>query len=238
MPTGLIDTTVATPTSTSAMNKLGQSLATAATGAITTAAVAYGIRTLEQALGLRFDPAPTYLFFVELSGVIVGLFTECGGLKVERETEKVVEGGVNNHVHYLPGRVKQSNITLKRGLTISRGLWDWMQQGRYDFKAKRINFSIIQGAPGHNLATAIAGAAGMGSDNPAFTVLSKGFGKIKHWDVEDAYPVKWEISNLSASTGNSVVIETLEVVHHGLSLSYEVGTPMSLVAGAADLINL
>ena len=84
MPTGLIDTKVATPTSKSAMNKMGQTLATAATGAVTTAAVAYGIRTLEKALGLRFDPAPTYLFFVELSGVIVGLFTECGGLKIER----------------------------------------------------------------------------------------------------------------------------------------------------------
>jgi hypothetical protein len=34
-----------------------------------------------------------------------------------------------------------------------------------------------------------------------------------------------------------VVIETLEVAHHGLSLSYEVGTPMSLVAGASDLVN-
>jgi phage tail-like protein len=237
MPTGLIDTKVATPTSKSAMNKMGQTLATAATGAVTTAAVAYGIRTLEKALGLRFDPAPTYLFFVELSGVIVGLFTECGGLKIERDTDKVVEGGTNNHVHYLPGRVKQSSITLKRGLSISRALWDWMQQGRHDFKAKRINFSIIQGAPGHNLASAIAGAAGMGTDNPAYTVLSKGFGKVKHWDIENAFPVKWEISNLNAATNNTVVIETMEIVHHGLTLSYEVGTPMSMVAGASDLIS-
>jgi phage tail-like protein len=238
MPTGLIDRKVQTPKTTGTLNKLGQSLATRATGAVTTAAVAYGIRTLEKALGLRFDPAPTYLFYVELSGVIVGLFTECGGLKVERKTDDVVEGGVNNYVHQLPGRVEQSKITLKRGLSISRALWDWMQQGRYDFQVKRINFSIIQGAPGHNLATAIAGAAGMGTDNPAFSALSKGFGKVKHWDVEDAFPTKWEISNLSASTGTTVVIETMEIVHHGLTLSYEVGTPMSLVAGAADLINL
>ena len=73
-------------------------------------------------------------------------------------------------------------------------------------------------------------------NNPAFTILSKGFGKVKHWDIVDAYPVKWQISDLSASSGGKVVIETLEVVHHGLSLSYEVLTPMSLVAGAADLV--
>jgi hypothetical protein len=121
-------------------------------------------------------------------------------------------------------------------LSISRGLWDWFQQGRYEFDVRRINFSIIQGAPGHNLATAIGQAAGMSSDD-AFMGLSRGFGKVKHWDVEDAYPVRWEISDLSTSASDQVVIETLEVAHHGLSLSYEVGTPMSLVAGASDLVN-
>jgi phage tail-like protein len=235
VPTGLIDTKIKPPKSTGSGSTLG-TLGTRATGAVTTAAVAGGIRTFEKFSGMRFDPAPAYLFFVELSGVIVGLFTECGGLEQTRDAEKVEEGGVNNYVHYLPGRVTQSKIKLKRGLSISRALWDWMQQGRYDFDVKRINFSIVQGAPGHNLATAIAGAVGMGMDNPAFTVLSKGFGKVKHWDIENAFPVKWQISDLSASGGDRVVIETLEIVHHGLSLSYEVLTPMSLVAGAADLI--
>lgn len=238
MPTGLIDKSITLPKTAGSMSSLGQSLATRAAGAATTSALAYGVRTLEKATGLRFDPAPSYLFFVELSGVIVGMFTQCSGIKVDRDTDKVKEGGVNNFVHYLPGRVNQSTITLKRGLSISRGLWDWFQQGRYDFEVKRINFSIIQGAPGHNLATAIAGALGMGTDNPAFTVLSKGFGKVKHWDVVNAFPTKWEISELNAGSGESVVIETLQIAHHGLSLSYEVGTPMSLVAGAADLISL
>jgi phage tail-like protein len=234
MPTGLIDKKIKAPTSIGGTSGLG-ALATRATGAVTTAAVAGGIRTFEKFSGLRFDPAPAYLFFVELSGVIVGLFTECSGIQMQRDTQQVKEGGVNHYVHHLPGRVTQSKLKLKRGLSVSRALWDWMQQGRYEFDVKRINFSIVQGAPGHNLATAIAGAAGMGMDNPAFTVLSKGFGKVKHWDVVDAYPIKWEISDLSASTGNKVVIETLEVVHHGLTLSYEVLTPMSLVAGAFDL---
>ena len=236
MPLGLIDKSIPAPHTKGSTNKLASTLATRAAGSVTSAAMAYGVRTLEKASGLRFDPAPTYLFYVELSGVIVALFTECSGLSVKRETEKVTEGGVNDYVHRLPGRITQSNISLKRGLSVSRALWDWFQQGRYDFDVKRVNFSIIQGAPGHNLVTAIAGAAGMGMDNPAFASLSKGFGKVKHWDIENAYPVKWEITDLKVSTGNSVVIETLEVAHHGISLSYEVGTPMSLVAGAGDLI--
>jgi phage tail-like protein len=244
MPIGLIDPKIARPTtlgSTSglkgALTAAGSTAATRAAGAATTAAVAYGIRTLEKASGLRFDPAPAYLFYVELSGIIVALFTGCGGLSVQRDTDKVQEGGVNDVVRQLPGRLKYSNITLKRGLSISRALWDWFQQGRYDFAVRRINFSIIQGAPGHNLATAIAGAFGMDSGSDAFLALSRGFGKVKHWDVEDAYPVKWEISDLATSASDRVVIETLEIAHHGLSLSYEVGTPMSLTAGASDLVN-
>ena len=236
MPVGLIDRSIPAPQTKGSTSKLASTLATRAAGSVTSGAMAYGMRTLEKASGLRFDPAPTYLFYVELAGVIVALFTECGGLSVKRDTEKVEEGGVNDYVHRLPGRITQSNITLKRGLSVSRALWDWFQQGRYDFDVKRINFSIIQGAPGHNLATAIAGALGMGMDNSAFAGLSKGFGKVKHWDIENAYPVKWEISDLKTSSSDSVVIETLEIVHHGISLSYEIGTPMSLVAGASDLI--
>ena len=171
-------------------------------------------RQISTALGWRFDPAPAYLFYVELSGVIVALFTECSGLSVTREVEEVVEGGVNDHVHKLPGRVRYSNITLKRGLSLSRALWDWFQEGRYDFHTKRINFSIFQGAPGYNLAS----VAGMGSE----------IGKVKHWDVEDAYPVRWEISALDTSS-RGVVIETLEIAHHGLTLSYEAATPFSII---------
>ena len=186
--------------------------------------MAAGMQTggmIATALGWRFDPAPAYLFYVELSGVVVALFTECSGLSVTREVEEVVEGGVNNYTHKLPGRVRFSNITLKRGLSLSRALWDWFQEGRYDFHAKRINFSIFQGAPGYNLAS----IAGLGSE----------VGKVKHWDVENAYPVRWEISALNTSS-REVVIETLEVAHHGLSLSYEAGTPFSILSTVMGML--
>ena len=71
------------------------------------------------------DPAPSYLFFVEISGVTVGLFTECSGIAATRDIEPYAEGGVNNYVYNLPGRVHYDNIVLKRGLGINRALWDW-----------------------------------------------------------------------------------------------------------------
>lgn len=214
--------------------KLAEAAATRAAGAATTAAISMGLRTLQEASGMRFDPAPAYLFFVELSGVFVALFTECSGLEVTRDVESIKEGGVNNYVHKLPGRLEFKNITLKRGLSLSRGLWDWMMQGRYDSRVRRINFSIIQGAPSHNIATLGASAAGY-EDSSFLTVMGQGFGKVKHWDVENAYPVKWEMSNLDASS-KKAAIETLEIAHHGMTLSYEVLTPMSLTGGAGDLM--
>jgi phage tail-like protein len=237
----LIDKKIAPPRSSSGLGAVGSAMAstvaTRAVGTVSTGILAYGVRALEQALGLRFDPAPAYLFYVELSGIIVGLFTEVGGLEVERGTDKVEEGGVNHYVHYLPGRMKQSTITLKRGLSISRALWDWMQQGRYDYNVRRINFSIIQGAPGHNLAAVGLQQAPIDATGDVMSAylsgLITGFGKVKHWDVENAYPKKWKASDLSTSS-DKVVIETLEIVHHGMTLSYEVGTPMSITAAGAQ----
>ena len=192
-----------------------------------------GIRVAEEALGFRFDPAPTYLFFVELSGLLVAMFSKCSGLKVSRDITEFREGGLNDQTHKLPGAIKYDNLVLERGLTMSRALWDWFQQGRYDFKVRRLNFSIIQGAPGHNLIAGIGGGT-LNMSDTAFGMLGKGFGKVKHWDIENAYPVSWSISDLDASNGTSVVIETLEIAHHGLTLSYEVGTPMSIGASLAS----
>ena len=118
---GLIDENVSSltvATIAEATLQTAESTALAAAGAATTAAMAIDIRSLEAATGMRFDPAPAYLFFVELSGVFAALFTECSGLEVKRDVKEVVEGGVNNYVHKLPGRVSFSDITLKRGLSL------------------------------------------------------------------------------------------------------------------------
>ena len=216
--------------------------ATRMLGAATSAVTAYGTRSWEKGSGMRFDPAPAYLFYVELAGIIVGAFSECSGLSVKRDVETVKEGGVNDYVHKLPGRMEYSNITLKRGLTISRQLWSWMKHGQYNTKVRRINFSIIQGAPGHNVVTMFGNLVtnqSIGTDQDSYdkfvTAMGGGFGKIKHWNVENAYPVQWKASDLDTMS-EKLVIETLEIAHHGLSLDYEVLTPMSMTAGASGLI--
>jgi phage tail-like protein len=242
---GLIDENVSSLTvanmAESGFAKSG-ALAARAAGALTTAYTAYVTRTWEKKSGMRFDPAPAYLYYVELSGVLVALFTKCKGLGVTRDVETVTEGGVNNYEHKLPGRLTFGNITLEHGLTIGRGLWDWMMQGRYRCRARRINFSIIQGAPGHNAMTTVVGAGvsdetytqGEAFEN-FLTAFGQGFGKVKHWDVENAFPVNWSLADLDSSSAEAS-IESIEIAHHGVSLSYEVLTPMSLTSSASGFI--
>ncbi len=139
---------------------------------------------------LRTDPVLGFGFAILMMKFIRGWFTECSGLTIEREVKDQIEGGVNDYVHQLPGRVKQNRITLKHGLAGSE-LWDWFQKGLYDGNVERHNISII--------------------------LYSPTLGVNKWWDVKDAYPVKWSGPTLNTG-GNDVMVEALELVHHGLTM--------------------
>ena len=138
--------------------------------------------------GERSDPYLDFRFHVELSGLIVGGFSEVDGLEVELETEEYQEGGVNRYSHTLPVRHSYSNLTLRRGLTDSSELWDWMR--RTMFGAPELRSGRI--------------------------ILLNNYGEeVRGWGFRDGYPVRWEGPDLSADQG-SVAMESLEIAHHGL----------------------
>lgn len=137
------------------------------------------------------DPMPAFKFWVEMKSVVVAEFKECSGLRLEREFEPIEEGGVNDRVHYLPGRNKYSNITLKYGVMSSNELWNWYQAGLYDGKVTRINFSILLRDTKGDV--------------------------VKRWNIKEGFPVKWEGPSLNVEA-NQVAVETLEIAHHGLTL--------------------
>lgn len=170
------------------------------------------IREMENLIGIRFDPAPAYLFYVSVSGLMVALFTACEGVSVSRSVEEVHEGGLNDQVHTLPGGMKAGRVTLKRGLSVSRELWDWFSEGIFDCKVKRQHMSIIQGAPGMS-ALSVVGV--------------KGPGIIKNWDLEGAFPTGYSLSSLDVNDTDHVAIESVEIACRTITLSKIVGTPMS-----------
>jgi len=138
----------------------------------------------------RVDPVVKFRFSVKIKDAVVGWFTDCSGLTVERETVQHPEGGINDYVHQLPGRVKQSRVTLKRGLA-DNALWDWFEKGLYDGKVERNNITII--------------------------LYNSDLSKKKQWDLENAYPVKWTGPDFQ-SDSNQAAVESLEIVHHGLTM--------------------
>lgn len=188
------------------------SLLSDALGEIKGAVGTIGLREMEKLIGIRFDPAPAYLFYVTISGLMIGLFTSCEGIRVSRAVEELREGGLNDQVHTLPGPVTAGRITLKRGLSVSRELWGWFTEGLYDVKVKRQHMSIIQGAPGMSALSAL------GMEGP---------GIVKNWDLEGAYPVSWSLSSLDVNSTNQVAIESIEIAFRTITLSKIAGTPMS-----------
>ncbi len=137
------------------------------------------------------NPVSNFRFALEIEGSMFGWFTECNGLTIERDTTPQPEGGVNDYTHQLPGRIKYTRITLKRGLA-DDSLWDWFQEGLYDANVKRQNISIV--------------------------LYSVDRLQAKRWNLSNAYPVKWTGPDFK-SDGNQVAVESLELVHHGMEMT-------------------
>src|SRR5262245_61775306 len=70
------------------------------------------------------------LFKVEFQGISVkdGYFASVTGFSAQADVLEYPEGGQNTFVHRLPTRVKQGNITLKRGVIPDVVLYQWFQK--------------------------------------------------------------------------------------------------------------
>ena len=133
------------------------------------------------------DPAISFNFVLVIDGATIGVFTSVGGLGVEMEVETVKEGGLNGFEHKLPGRLKWSNITLKRGITSSTELFDWM----------------LKATPN-----------GLARTTGKISMLNTQYEEVQTWEFEGAFPVKWTGPSLDAGS-NEVATEELEIAHHG-----------------------
>jgi phage tail-like protein len=128
-------------------------------------------------------------FLVEIGSEIVANFQECSGLTLEIEVQEYVEGGNNEFIHKLPGRMKYTNITLKRGISDNAQFASWrpkVEGGKITVQPKNISIILFN----HSGET------------------------VKTWEVAEAYPVKWTGPDMRASSMD-IAIETLELAHQG-----------------------
>jgi phage tail-like protein len=139
----------------------------------------------------RNDPYKSFSFLVEIDGAASAGFTSVSGLAAEAEVIEYREGADRlTSTRKIPGLKKYTNVTLKRGFTTSRDLWDWWTTVR-DGEAQRRTVAI--------------------------TLLDDAREPVARWILREAYPTKWELSELDAST-NELVIESIELAHEGLEL--------------------
>jgi len=118
-------------------------------------------------------------------------FTEVGGLGVEVATEEVAEGGENRYTQKYPGRAKYSDLVLKRGLLKQSAIWEWARSAIEDLIVVPMNVDV--------------------------TLLNESHEPLMTWHVVNAYPVKWSVSDLSA-TSNSFVVESMQLAYQHFTL--------------------
>ncbi|MGB5483309.1 phage tail protein [Parasphingorhabdus sp.] len=59
-------------------------------------------------------------------------FTECDGLEMTMDVQTIREGGANDRAYRVPSVINYSNLSLKRGMTANRELWNWFTQSNAD----------------------------------------------------------------------------------------------------------
>ncbi len=138
------------------------------------------------------DPYSGYQFIVEVAGVVHAYFQECSGMSLTTEVKDFWEGGLNDNKHKLPGRSNYSNVTLKRGLTDSTDMWDWI----HDFNAATDKASLTK--------------------DVSIVQLDFEGAQLYRWDLAGAWPVKWVGPTFNTAQSN-LSVETFEIAFDSLS---------------------
>ncbi|MBO9618702.1 MAG: phage tail protein [Niabella sp.] len=147
-----------------------------------------------------YYPPTAFHFKVEFTGVdgsgadAEQRFQEVSGLSVEIETETIREGGENRFEYKLPKRAKYPNLVLKRGMLASTVLLKW-------FKAATSAYFL-----------AIDPSSDFKPSDILITLLDESDQPVAIWNVVQAYPLKWSVSDLRAND-NAVLVETIELAY-------------------------
>ncbi|MFD2163340.1 phage tail protein [Paradesertivirga mongoliensis] len=114
-------------------------------------------------------------------------FQSVAGLTVEYDTESFKEGGENRFEHKLPLRTKYPDLSLKRGMLTDSKVIKWCLDALQNREFKPAQINVI--------------------------LLNEEHQPLKTWNVYNAWPKKWSVSDLNAQD-NSIVIETLELSYN------------------------
>ena len=126
--------------------------------------------------------------------VVETRFQSVSGLSVELQTEALKEGGEQRFEHILPVRAKYNPLILKRGLVKNSKMIQWCMDAIDNFDIQPMDLLV------HLLHL----------KRPDEKKPAQGIEPLMTWNVVNAWPKKWSISDFNAEQ-NSIVIESLEL---------------------------
>jgi phage tail-like protein len=135
---------------------------------------------------------PRFSFTVTIEGrpITGGRFREVSGLEAEVEVVEFRDG-TGGPVRLLPGAKKVSRLRLARAFTGDTSLYDWFTEFSQG-AASRVQGTVVV----HNQAGA----------------------EVARYNFTEAWPAKYSGPTLTRD-GNEVAIESIELVHEGLTLN-------------------
>jgi len=143
-------------------------------------------------IGSEEDALLGFNFALELEGVLSGYFTECNGIGSENDVieHKVVDESGHEVVKKIPGRLKWSDITLKRGITSSLDIWEWRQN-------------------------VVEGRVSDARKNVSIQMLDREYTPVAVWHLQNCWPSKVTGPSMK-SDSNEFGVEEVVLVHEGM----------------------
>lgn len=142
-------------------------------------------------MGSPANPFPSSNFRVEIDGITTASFRECTGLAGDSTVIEYREGtDFARTPRKIIGQQTYPNITLKRGYTTNRELWDWFR-------------NIVNGVPDKRSGSII--------------LMDEARNDVLRWNFENGWIKKIEGPSFNA-TSNEVAVESVEIVHEGVTL--------------------
>jgi phage tail-like protein len=137
-------------------------------------------------------PMPKFYFQVKWDSEVMS-FQEISGLDIQSEEIKYRHGDSPEFsVIKMPGLKKVGNVTMKKGIFKSDNkFWDWFNKIKMN-TIKRIPVTI--------------------------SLLDESGAPTMVWTLANAWPTKITGTDLK-SEGNEVAIESIEIVHEGLTIA-------------------
>lgn len=137
-------------------------------------------------------PLPKFHFQVKWDSNVMS-FQEVSGLDVQSEEIKYRHGDSKDFsVIKMPGLKKVGNVTMKKGIfKADNKFWDWFNQ---------IKMNTIKRVP------------------VTISLLDETGAPTMVWTLANAWPTKITGTDLK-SEGNEVAVESIEIVHEGLTIA-------------------